>query len=77
MEKEYECTDIQKLRKVMMEELETINQYEQMRDNTKDKDIKKMLDYIIEEEEEHFNMAQNMLDKKEKDEEDSEGGAEN
>jgi rubrerythrin len=55
-------TDKQILRVVMMSELDTINLYEQMCANTENQEVKDVLDYIIAEEKEHFEKAEELLE---------------
>lgn len=53
------------LRKVMIAEAETINDYIGMCYNTSNKDIKDLLHHLIEEEQEHFEKAEELLEEME------------
>jgi rubrerythrin len=65
-------TDKQILRMIMMAELDTQNLYEQLRCSTGNKDIQALIDTIMEEECNHFDMAEDMLEQIESPEEDIE-----
>ena len=67
-----EDIDKQILRAIMIAELDSINLYEQMCYNTSDQDIKDVLEKLIEEEEDHFELAEELLEEKNKVEEDAE-----
>ena len=65
-----EDIDEQILRSVMIAELATVQEYEQMCYNTSNQEIKDMLEELIEDEEEHFNKAQELLKSVEEENED-------
>ncbi len=60
--------DKQILRSVMMAELDAISLYEQMCYNTSNKKIKDLLEELIDEEKEHFEQAEDLLETMEGDE---------
>ncbi len=69
-------SDKQILRMIMMSELDTQNLYEQLRCSTSNKDIQILIDTIIEQEDNHFDMAEDLLEEIEIPEEKAEGEVE-
>lgn len=61
-------SDKQILRTIMMAELDAQNMYEQLKDCTDNKDIHILLDSIMKEKYEHFEMAEELLEELCKDE---------
>ena len=55
-------SDFEKIRLSIIAELDTINLYEQFRENTDNEDLKKVLSHIIEEEKQHVEELQELLD---------------
>jgi rubrerythrin len=56
------CTDKQILRMIMISELNTINEYEQLLEKTSDESIKIIIDKIIDDEKDHLELAEDKLD---------------
>lgn len=64
--KEVENTDLKKARQSMVEEAEAINWYETRIENTKDKELKKILSHNKNEEKEHLAMLMEWIKKHDK-----------